>query len=132
MLKSRAPCKQLQDEATASSVCHKLPTQGQLVNKEEEQGTNTLDSTSCPKCHRQLPARFQDSDSEESDDRVLCTICSQKVPRGCQANIVFWIDCDNCDAWVHTYCAFSSNTTSRRYVCDTCASSHEVIASFPT
>ena len=36
MLKSRAPCKQLQDEATASSVCHKLPTQGQLVNKEEE------------------------------------------------------------------------------------------------
>ena len=49
---------------------------------------------------------------------------SQKEPAGCQAEVVFWIDYDNCDAWVHTYCAFSSNTTSRRYVRDTCASSH--------
>ena len=49
---------------------------------------------------------------------------SQKEPAGCQAEVVFQIDCDNCDAWVHTYCAFSSNTTSHRYVCDSYASSH--------
>ena len=49
---------------------------------------------------------------------------SQKEPAGCQTKVVFWIGCDNCDAWVHTYCAFSSNTTSCRYVCDSYASSH--------
>ena len=57
------------------------------------------------------------TDSKESDDGVLCTICSQKEPPSCQAEVVLWIDCDNCDAWVHTYCAFSSNTTSHRHVC---------------
>lgn len=112
--------KQLREEATANSVCRKLPMQDQLANEEEEQGTNTLDSTSHPKqCHGQLPARFQDFDSKESDGGVLCTICSQKEPPGCQAEVVFWIDCENCDAWapVHTQCAFSSNTISCRYVC---------------
>jgi len=59
-----------------------------------------------------LPARFQDI-TEESDDGVLCTICSQKEPPGCQAEVMF---CDNCDTWVDIYCAFSSNTTYTMYV----------------
>jgi len=71
--KKQTSRQRLRDEATASSVCHKLPMQDQLVNEEEEQGTDTL---SRPKHHRQLPARFQDPDSEESDDGVFCTICS--------------------------------------------------------
>ena len=54
--KKQTSCKQRQNEATASSVCHKLPMQDQLVNEEEEQGINTLDSTSRPKHRRQLPA----------------------------------------------------------------------------
>jgi len=75
-----------------------------------------------PKCHRQIPARFQDSDTE-SNNGVLCTICSEKESPGC-LEIVFWIYCNTSDACVHTYCAFGSNTNSCWYVCDTCASSH--------
>jgi len=44
---------------------------------------------------------FQDSDSE-GDDGVLCTICDQKEPPGCSAQIVFWVDCDVCEAWAYT------------------------------
>ena len=54
--KKHISCKRHQNEATVSSVCRKLPTQDQLVNEEEEQGTNTPDSTSRPKHRRQLPA----------------------------------------------------------------------------
>ena len=58
--------------------------------EEEEQGSSTADGASHPKRHRQLPICFQDSDSE-GDDRVLCTICDQKEPPGCSAEIVFWV-----------------------------------------
>ena len=91
--------------------------------EEEEQGSSTADDASHPKRHRQLPIRFQASDSE-GDDGVLCTICDQKEPPGCSAEIVFWVDCDACEAWAHTYCAFKSNTASRRYKCESCTSSH--------
>ena len=98
--KKQTSRKRLRDEPTASSACRKLLKMDQLVSKGDEQGPSTLDSVSSPKRRRQLPARFQESDSE-SDDGVLCTICSQKEPPGCP-EIVFWIDCDRCDAWVHT------------------------------
>ena len=48
--KKQTSRKRRRDQATASSVCRKLPMQDQLVNEEEEQCTNTFDSTSCPKC----------------------------------------------------------------------------------
>ena len=65
---------------------------------------------------RQLPAHFQDLDTE-SDDGVLCTICSEKSHLVAQ-RLHYWIECDRYDAWVHTYCAFGSNANSCLYVCD--------------
>ena len=64
----------------------------------------------------QLPTHFQDLDTE-SDDGVLCTICSEKSHLVAQ-RLHYWIECDRYDAWVHTYCAFGSNANSCLYVCD--------------
>ena len=49
--------------------------QDQLVSEEEEQGTNTLDSTSHPKRRRQLPAR------QLPQRRVIMEYSAQSVVR---------------------------------------------------
>ena len=36
--------------------------------------------------------------------------------------IVFWVDCDLCGVWVHTYCAFNKNAVSRKFKCKECSS----------
>ena len=89
-----------------------------------EQDSSSEPSFSRPKRQRQLPARFRnDSDSSsEDDDAVLCAICHAKEPT-CAAKTVFWVDCEMCGAWVHSYCAFQSNSVSRRYTCDLCSAS---------
>lgn len=88
--------------------------QDESASEEKEEGSSTH---GCPKRRRQ---RFHDSDLE-SDDGMLRMICNEKEPVGCSTGVVFWIDCDMCDTWVHAYCAFGSSTTSHRYVCDSCA-----------
>ena len=87
-------------------------------NEEEENGP-CADLGARPKRRCQLPARFRDSDTE-SDDGVLCSMCNQKEHAGCSAETIFWIDCDVCGAWVHTYCAFKNNASSHRYMCKSC------------
>ena len=66
-----------------------------------------------PRRQRLLPTRYR-SDSEDQNDGVLCIICNHNVPEELSSEMVFWIDCNVCGAWVHTYCAFGSNTVTRQ------------------
>ena len=68
---------------------------------------------------RLLPTRYR-SDSEDQNDGVLCIICNHNEPEELSSEMVFWIDCDVCGAWVHTYCAFGSNTVTRQFKCENC------------
>lgn len=74
-----------------------------------------------PRRSRNMPARFrEDSDVSEDDDGVLCGICGCKEPSGVRDEVVFWVDCEKCDEWVHNKCAFGKNSASRKYVCKKC------------
>ena len=42
------------------------------------------------------------SDSEDQNDGVLCIICNHNEPEELSSEMVFWIDCNVCGAWVHT------------------------------
>ena len=64
-----------------------------------------------PRRQRLLPTRYR-SDSEDQNDGVLCIICNHNEPEELSSEMVFWIDCSVCGAWVHTYCAFGSNTVT--------------------
>ena len=80
------------------------------------------DTSSRPRSQRvhTLPARFRentDSGSDESDDGILCALCNAREPEGFSGSTVFWVDCDKCGTWVHTYCANNSS----KYVCSSCA-----------
>ena len=66
------------------------------------------------------PDRYGDDTASEDSDTV-CMICNERDPPIVET-MVFWIDCDNCGEWAHTYCAFGSNTASRRYLCFSCSS----------
>ena len=46
------------------------------------------------------------------DAAVLCTICHAREP-AFTAKTIFWVDCERCGAWVHSYCAFKNNSVSR-------------------
>ncbi len=37
------------------------------------------------------------------------------------ADTVFWVDCDLCGVWVHTYCALHKNVVIRKYLCNECS-----------
>ena len=69
-----------------------------------------------------LPSRFRDSSDADSDDddAVLCDLCQAREPEGCKQVPYFWIDCDSCGKWVHTYCAFRRNDVTRQYLCEHC------------
>ena len=56
---------QVRNEATTSTARCRLPMEDEPANdpEEEEQGSSTADGAPCPNHHRQLPIRFQDSDS---------------------------------------------------------------------
>ena len=74
-----------------------------------------------PRRHGVLPARFRDELSDD-DDGVICDLCSLKEPLDMAGGIVFWVDCDMCGVWVHTYCAFNKNAVSRKFKCKECSS----------
>ena len=114
-LRAKPARKQLKEECS-TSVHRKLSMTG--LPDEEEHGP-CANLRARPKQRCQLPARFRDSNSE-SDDGVLCSMCNQKEPAGRSAETIFWIDCDVCGAWVHTYCAFKNNGSSHRYMCKSC------------
>ena len=67
---------------------------------------------------RQMPARFQQNDSDsDQNDGILCAICQKNEPESLTANMVFRVDCSECDCWVHNFCASGNNTASRKYKC---------------
>ena len=73
-----------------------------------------------PRRQRQLPTQYR-SESEDQNDGVLCIInCIHNEPEELSSEMVFWIDCNVCGAWVHTYCAFGSNTATRQFKCENC------------
>ena len=107
-----------------------IPEQsGPQASQELEESSNSeSDNEGCApraKRRRQLPSRYQNTSSSESEseDGVLCAICKAREPPppGCSSSIIFWIDCDNCDEWFHCFCALGSNTSSRKYLCSKCA-----------
>ena len=71
-----------------------------------------------PRRQRQLPTPYR-SDSEDQNDGVLCIICNHNEPEELSSEMVFWIDCNVCGAWVH-FCAFCSNTVTRQFKCENC------------
>ena len=89
-----------------------------------EQDSSSESSLPHPKRQRQLPSRFRQGSDSSSDDEdgVLCTICNAREPT-CTTNTIFWVDCEKCGAWVHSYCAFKNNNASRRYTCELCLTS---------
>ena len=74
-----------------------------------------------PSRKTRLLSRFCDSsDMDTDDDGVLCGLCQAREPEGCTQIPLFWIDCDACGEWVHTFCAFGKNSITRQYICENC------------
>ena len=68
-----------------------------------------------------MKQRSEVTDSS-TDDGVRCTICHSREPSDCTAKMFFWVDCEKCSVWVHSYCVFK-NSISRRYTCEMCCQS---------
>ena len=91
----------------------------QSVTGSENEDVNNHNRPSRRRCIR-VPNRYHDenADSEASDTEcVICNARESLISEG----IVFWVDYDSCGEWAHTYCAFGSNTASRRFVCSSCS-----------
>ena len=97
------------------------PAQERQEEEETESADEQDEHTSAhPKRQRQFPQHFRQSESD-SDDQVLCGLCLMKYPPDCRADTLFWVDCDRCGIWVHSFCAFDDNTKSSQFVCEFCA-----------
>ena len=63
-----------------------------------------------------LPSRYrilsdESSDGNESDTQ--CAVCQQREPQNNdESDHIFWIDCEVCDVWCHTVCAFGKNAVT--------------------
>jgi len=74
-------------------------------------------------------------DSKNQTRKVMMECSVQSAARRSHLvahRLVFWIDCDGCDAWAHTYCAFGGHSSSHRFVCDTCAQPIETLTNTGT
>ena len=69
------------------------------------------------------PARYGESTSESEGSDTVCLLCNSREPPIASSK-VFWVDCDRCGEWAHTYCALGSNTATRQFVCEECCQSH--------
>ena len=98
------------------------PAQERQEEEETESADEQDEHTSArPKRQRQFPQRYRQSESDSDDDQVPCALCLMKYPPGCRADTLFWVDCDRCGIWVHSFCAFDDNTSSSQFVCEFCA-----------
>lgn len=75
---------------------------------------------------RRLPSRYKTASDESSDGNesdTQCAVCQQREPQNSDVlDHIFWIDCEVCDVWCHTICAFGKNavTGGRKYICESC------------
>ena len=99
----------------------------QVIESDDSQSDDSQSDCECvPESSRpsrkiRLPSRFRDSsDADSDDDAVLCDLCQAREPEGCKQVPYFWIDCNSCGKWVHTYCAFGRNNVTRQYLCEYC------------
>ena len=72
-----------------------------------------------------MPSRYRTEEDEDSSGNESDTICARCEKRDLEVDNdgpVFWIDCDSCSVWYHTYCVFGKNVTimSRRFLCEDC------------
>ena len=126
---ARGKDKAISDESTESdrdmTLSSDIESEKEEVCRPHQQSSTSSDIESekeevCrPRRQRLLPTRYR-SDSEDQNDGVLCIICNHNEPEELSSEMVFWIDCDVCGAWVHTYCAFGSNTVTRQFKCENC------------
>ena len=126
---ARGKDKAISDESTESdrdmTLSSDIESEKEEVCRPRRQSSTSSDIESekeevCrPRRQRLLPTRYR-SDSEDQNDGVLCIICNHNEPEELSSEMVFWIDCDVCGAWVHTYCAFGSNTVTRQFKCENC------------
>ena len=72
-------------------------------------------------CRRTSRYRRDSDDDSDQNDGTICSLCQSNEPGTMAASIVFWIDCNKCGCWVHNFCAFGNNTSSRRYLCPKCS-----------
>ena len=70
----------------------------------------------------QPPRRYaQESDSDSDASDTVCMVCGCREPP-VDEPVVFWVDCDECKEWAHSYCAFGNNAcfTARKFICSLC------------
>ena len=90
-------------------------------SEDSQSDRECVPESSRPSRKIRLPSRFRDSsDADSDDDAVLCDLCQAREPEGCKQVPYFWIDCNSCGKWVHTYCAFGRNNVTRQYLCEHC------------
>ena len=90
-------------------------------SEDSQSDRECVQESSRPSRKIRLPSRFRDSsDADSDDDAVLCDLCQAREPEGCKQVPYFWIDCNSCGKWVHTYCAFGRNNVTRQYLCEHC------------
>ena len=59
-----------------------------------------------PRRQRQLSAQYRSDSENDQNYGISCSICEQNEPEGLASDMIFWVDCDVCGAWVHNVGAF--------------------------
>ena len=122
------PSVSMESDSESSEVeqqrSYREPDSADQESEDDDHSTQPGPSTEscCPRRHCILPARFRDDLRDDDGDGVICELCSFKEPLGMAGDTVFWVDCELCGVWVHTYCAFQKNAISRKYLCKECSS----------
>ena len=91
--------------------------------KKQRRGSDSIDSSSYFKLQCQLPAQCHEASETDDDDDVLCAVCDSREPQDCSAKSIYWVECERCDSWVHSFCAFGTNTahSHSQYICQECS-----------
>ena len=66
--------------------------------------SDSSESSSYLKRQCQLPAQCHECWNTDDDD-VLCSVCHSREPQDCSEKSIYWVECERCGSWVHSYCA---------------------------